>query len=158
MQKRLLPLLAMVIMAAPLALYSIVAQDDAPETPTVEDALAAFTWIDVDHIEMTETDDAEMMLAVYYVSREFNLVAYRSEMLEIFRVVGTLELGDDVDRVRLVPMADMGAGPQGIETATIDLDTLLTYATGETTRTDFLEVAVIAPLEHGDGEEQVAPA
>ena len=156
MYKYLTLLLSLVLLAAPLALNNILAQDDDP--PTVEDALAAFSWIDIDHIEMTETDDAEMMLEIYYVSREFNLVAYRAEMLEIFRVVGTLELGGDVELVRLVPMADMGSGPQGIEAATIDIATLLTYAVGETTRTTFLEEAVIAPLEHGDSEEDQSPA
>ncbi len=156
MIKRLTLVLAMVLFAAPFAFNRAYTQDDTEtESPTVEDALADLTWIEIDRIETTETDDGDL-LAIYYVSREFNLVAYRAEMLELFRVVGTLDL-DEAERVRLIPMADMGEGPQGIETATIDVATLLNFAVGETTRTDFLEEAVIAPLEHGDDDEQ-APA
>jgi hypothetical protein len=150
--------LGLVLLATPIAFNWTYSQDvTADETPTVEEALTALTWVEIDSVELDETADCETMLVIRYVSREFNLVAYRAEMLEVFRAVGALAL-DEATQVRLIPMADMGTGPQGIETATIDVATLLTYAVGETTRTTFLEEAVIAPLEHGEGAEDQAPA
>lgn len=154
--ERLTLLLALVLLVAPLALNRTFSQD-TDTLPTVEEALAALTWVEIDRVETTTNADDEPLLVVAYVSREFNLVAYRAEMLELFRVVGALDLGD-AEQVRLIPMADMGDGPQGIETATIDVATLRDFAVGETTRTDFLEAAVIAPLEHGGDGTERAPA
>ena len=154
MQNRTLIVVTSVFFIALLALPLAYTQDDAP---TLEDTLADIPWLAVDHIETTDNDDGEAVLVVAYISSELDMVAYRAEMLEIFRVIGTQAL-DEVDHVELISMAEMGSGIQSIESATIDVETLSAYAVGEMTRTDFLEAAVIAPLEHGDGDNPQAPA
>ncbi|MEO0562649.1 MAG: hypothetical protein AAF125_11065 [Chloroflexota bacterium] len=135
--------------------FTVTAQE-TPADLSVE--LAAYPWLDIRDV-MTEADeDGTATYTVFYISREFDMVAYRSEMLELLRVLGTLDIETDAT-VRVVSMAKMGDGKLfGVEIASAPAQLLTDYAVGDVTRTALLSEISITVMEHGAEDPNESPA
>ncbi|MEO1665157.1 MAG: hypothetical protein AAFU54_10995 [Chloroflexota bacterium] len=145
MKLRLL-LAAAIIMVAAVA--GVMAKDD----PTTDIAAALdVAWLQVDDVQTVPIDGNDVLL-VMYRTRELDPVAYRAEMIEIFRVVG--QTGTVAERVSLVPQVDMGDTIEGLELATASTADIVQMATGSMTRTDFLKTIETVPLDHSRREPQ----
>jgi hypothetical protein len=147
MRAQLMLMVAVLSLAIPFAHNAAQAPSEAPAP---EEVIASIPWITLESVELVETEDDETVFTVSYVATEYDMVAYRAEMLEIFRVVGQV-VPDEATAVTLIPMIDIGVGLQGIEAATIEADALPDYLSGDLTRTMLLETMTSTPLEHGSG-------
>jgi hypothetical protein len=127
------------------------------EASDIETLLEEVEWL---QLERTTTLDAEGVntLTVYYITREIDMVAYRAEMLEVFRVIGATPMEEDFDAIAIIPMADMGSGLDSIEAAIADAADVQPFAEGDISRTAFLESITLTPMEHFDNvAEELAP-
>jgi hypothetical protein len=154
--QRFILLFALLLLVVPFAVYNA-QTTPSPDADTAAAELGGIPWLALDRAEIGENDEGDPVFMVYYISNEFDMVAYRAEMLEVFRQVGTLSVALPAT-VTLIPVADMGFGLEGIEAATIDTATLQDFAKGDMTRTAFLEQLDIEPLEHGSSDSDRRPA
>jgi hypothetical protein len=141
---------AALAVAAPIALLG--AQDAPEDVLEGIEAQLEHDWLALDSVEMDEVD-GDTVYTVRYDTREINMVAYRSEMLEVFRLVGEVEALDDGDVV-LIPQIDVGGTTEGVEAATASAGSVRSLAQGDMTRSDFLDIVDIAPLEHHSSGRQ----
>lgn len=150
MLKRIL--LLGVLMAGVVAVVPRVLTANDDEALAAVEAALAVDWLELRTVEMTETED-EPILTVYYVTRELDEIAYRAEMIEIFRLVGAADAPANMD-IAIVPQIEMGEQTQGLEMATVSLRWVQQLAAGDVTRTDFIDELQISPLEHFRSEAQ----
>jgi hypothetical protein len=121
----------------------------------IQDALAPLTWLELRNVQAARVDSETPTLVVFYQTRETAPVAYRAEMLEVFRAIGGIELPDGVFiQVGIVPEVDMGLEIESLEMATISTDDMIDFARGDITRTDFLDSLSFTPMEHFNTEPQ----
>ncbi|MBZ0294390.1 MAG: hypothetical protein K8L99_17640 [Anaerolineae bacterium] len=88
-------------------------------------------------------------LQIDYVTKEVDEIGYRAEMLEAYRAVGEylMQADNPVTQVTLVSNVSTGEGLEQIETAS---GHVLALASGDITRSAFLETLTITELEHSD--------
>lgn len=152
MTKRLywLVFVAAIAVAAPIALLG--AQEAPEDAVALIEAQLEHDWLALNDVTMEEVD-GETVYTVRYNTRELNMVAYRSEMLEVFRLVGEVDVLADAEVV-LIPQIEVNGINEGLEAATISAASTRALANGEMTRSDFLESVDTAPLEHHQRGEQ----
>lgn len=121
----------------------------------VQAALGSATWLELDSIEMSETDEGSPMMSITYLTREMGDNGFRAEMIEIYRLVGSVGWDAENAEVTLVSTIEFEDRQMGLLAVTATVEDVRALATGSMTRTDFLDVLQEAPLEHhfeGQGE------
>jgi hypothetical protein len=141
--------LLLVALAVPLAAGHLLADDRITD---IEAALDV-PWLALLGVSMEETEGATVV-TVAYMTQEVNPVAYRAEMIEVYRLVASIDDPNETVTIALAPHVNMGDSVQGIELATVSMASVLDMATGDITRTTFLDEIEITPLEHSQQQEQ----
>ncbi|MEM6528075.1 MAG: hypothetical protein AAF653_07250 [Chloroflexota bacterium] len=139
------------LLAGALLIVVAVATVAAQDAPTEIAAALDVPWLALDDVQTIAIEGDDVLL-VMYRTRELDPVAYRAEMIEIFRLVG--QTGTDAERVSLLPQVTVGEAVEGLELATAATADIVQMATGDMTRSDFLETIETTPLEHGQREPQ----
>lgn len=153
LRKFALPVL-FVMMIVPLT-WMLIGAEESATALEVETALASVVWLEIEALEITDNADSETMLTLHYVTRETDMLTLRAETLEIFRTLGALDMEMPAAEIAISPRIPMGAhGSEGLELAVATAEDIKALASGEMTRTDFLQALSIRPLEHQQREEQ----
>lgn len=137
----LLPVVLMAAVSAPMSADDVWLEE-------VENALADVSWLTVHEVRLDTPADDDTELIVYYVTRETDMLAYRAEMLEVFRVLGALDMPNEDMTLSIAPMVDMGDGIEAIEAGGMLASVVRDFANGDLTRTAFLDDLTFTPLEH----------
>jgi hypothetical protein len=108
----------------------------------VRAAVEAVPGIQLDYLEA----ESDTLLAAY-ITREYDEIGYRAEILDVYRALGAALADTDLPVARLTLITRITTGDD-LEQISSDASRVLALAAAEITRSQFLEALEITPLEH----------